>query len=155
MSHQSGDVIRPTVRSERSCNLTTVDIPFRHWRNEDNQSCSDTGSNRGVACQATLSAIISSRINCPRRIADHHLFDSYHLEKIKIGFNDKKLKHGESGAEAGGTITWDDFHSSPRAEVVLVSKDMVGFRVDAWCMKRQRSVHTVISQQSVQNAKMQ
>jgi hypothetical protein len=41
-------------------------------------------------------------------------------------------------SEIDGTqdvITWDDFHCSPRAEIVLVSKDMVGFRVDAWYMR--------------------
>lgn len=37
-------------------------------------------------------------------------------------------------------ITWDDFHNSPQAEIVLVSKDMMGFRVYAWYMKKKRSV---------------
>jgi hypothetical protein len=41
-----------------------------------------------------------------------------------------------SGPLAG--ITWDEFHCSPRAEVVLVSKDMIGFRVDAWYLKKRR-----------------
>lgn len=41
-----------------------------------------------------------------------------------------------SGPLAG--ITWDEFHCSPQAEVVLASKDMVGFRVDAWYMKKKR-----------------
>jgi hypothetical protein len=37
-----------------------------------------------------------------------------------------------------GEITWDEFHCNPRAEVVLVSKDMVGFRVDAFYMSKKR-----------------
>jgi len=37
-------------------------------------------------------------------------------------------------------ITWDAFHNSPQAEIVLVSKDLVGFRVYAWYMKKKRSV---------------
>jgi hypothetical protein len=41
-----------------------------------------------------------------------------------------------SGPLAG--ITWDEYHCSPRAELILVSKDMVGFRVDTWYMKKHR-----------------
>jgi len=36
------------------------------------------------------------------------------------------------------TITWDEYHCSPRAEVILVSSDMIGFRVDAWYLKKKR-----------------
>lgn len=35
-------------------------------------------------------------------------------------------------------ITWDEFYRSPRADVVLVSEDMVDFRVDSWYMKKKR-----------------
>jgi hypothetical protein len=40
-------------------------------------------------------------------------------------------------------FTWDGLHNSPQAEVVLVSKDKVGFRVYAWYMRRKRSVTSV------------
>jgi hypothetical protein len=48
----------------------------------------------------------------------------------------KMVDNATSGPLAG--ITWDEFHCSPRAEVVLVSKDMIGFRVDAWYLKKRR-----------------
>jgi hypothetical protein len=45
----------------------------------------------------------------------------------------------EAGAGVkAGEVTWDDFHNSPQAEIVLVSKDRVGFRVYAWYMKKKR-----------------
>ena len=51
-----------------------------------------------------------------------------HAEEVEMG-----------GISSGDdVIIWDEHHCSPRAEVVLVSKDMVGFRVDAWFMKRKR-----------------
>jgi len=37
-----------------------------------------------------------------------------------------------------GEIVWDEYHCNPRAEVVLVSKDMVGFRVEAWYIRKKR-----------------
>jgi hypothetical protein len=40
----------------------------------------------------------------------------------------------------GGELVWDEYHCNPRAEVVLVSNDMVGFRVEAWYIKKKRSV---------------
>jgi hypothetical protein len=49
-----------------------------------------------------------------------------------------EVEMGEISSTEDDVIIWDEHHSSPRAEVVLVSKDMVGFRVDAWFMKRKR-----------------
>jgi hypothetical protein len=37
-----------------------------------------------------------------------------------------------------GDIAWDEYHCNPRAEVVLVSSDMVGFRVEAWYISKKR-----------------
>jgi hypothetical protein len=48
----------------------------------------------------------------------------------------KMADEEDSGPLAG--ITWDEFHCSPRAELILVSKEMVGFRVDIWYMKKHR-----------------
>lgn len=50
------------------------------------------------------------------------------------------ISEGESQSSIIDSITWDDFHDSPQAEIVLVSKDMVGFRVYAWYMRKKRSV---------------
>ena len=41
-------------------------------------------------------------------------------------------KHIESVA-----LTWDTFHDNPNAEIVLISNDNVGFRVDAWYLAKQ------------------
>jgi hypothetical protein len=41
-------------------------------------------------------------------------------------------KQKDSSEEVNSEIVWDDYHCNPRAEVVLVSADMVGFRVDAF-----------------------
>jgi hypothetical protein len=37
-------------------------------------------------------------------------------------------------------VTWDDHYDNPKAEIILTSKDKIGFRVDAWQLKKQRSV---------------
>jgi hypothetical protein len=58
-------------------------------------------------------------------------------EHIEAGpSNEVEMK--EISSTEDDVIIWDEHHCSPRAEVVLVSKDMVGFRVDAWFMKRKR-----------------
>ena len=49
-----------------------------------------------------------------------------------------ETKAGEPDDTLKDTITWDDFHNSPQAEIVLVSKDMIGFRVYAWYLKQKR-----------------
>lgn len=43
-----------------------------------------------------------------------------------------------SDIATSGEIVWDEYHCNPRAEIVLVSKDMVGFRVEAWYIKKKR-----------------
>lgn len=43
-----------------------------------------------------------------------------------------------SEVATSGEIVWDEYHCNPRAEIVLVSKDMVGFRVEAWYIKKKR-----------------
>jgi hypothetical protein len=50
----------------------------------------------------------------------------------------KEVEMEQLSSDEDDVIIWDEHHSSPRAEVVLVSKDKVGFRVDAWFMKRKR-----------------
>jgi hypothetical protein len=35
-------------------------------------------------------------------------------------------------------ITWDEHYDNPDAKIVLVSKDKVGFRVEAWYLKKRR-----------------
>jgi hypothetical protein len=35
-------------------------------------------------------------------------------------------------------IIWDDHCDNPRAEIILVSNDMIGFRVKAWQLKKKR-----------------
>jgi hypothetical protein len=47
-------------------------------------------------------------------------------------------KQKGSDGEAKGEIVWDDYHCNPRAEAVLVSADMVGFRVDAFYISKKR-----------------
>jgi len=41
-------------------------------------------------------------------------------------------------ASTAGDIAWDELHCDPRAEVVLVSSDGVGFRVGSWYMREKR-----------------
>lgn len=35
-----------------------------------------------------------------------------------------------------GSICWDTHYDSPKADLILISKDMVGFRVDSWLMAK-------------------
>jgi hypothetical protein len=35
-------------------------------------------------------------------------------------------------------IRWDEQYDNPASEIVLVSSDRVGFRVDAWVFKKKR-----------------
>jgi hypothetical protein len=35
-------------------------------------------------------------------------------------------------------ITWDKHYDNPDAKIILVSKDRVGFRVEAWYLKKKR-----------------
>jgi hypothetical protein len=37
-----------------------------------------------------------------------------------------------------GVKSWDDSHDNPKAEVVLISNDSIGFRVDAWYFAEKR-----------------
>jgi hypothetical protein len=37
-----------------------------------------------------------------------------------------------------GVKQWDDHHNNPKAEVILVSTDEVGFRVDSWYFSQKR-----------------
>jgi hypothetical protein len=41
---------------------------------------------------------------------------------------------------SSANVTWDDHYDNPKAEIILTSKDKIGFRVDAWQLKKQRSV---------------
>ena len=34
--------------------------------------------------------------------------------------------------------TWDEHYDNPKAEIILVSNDKIGFRVDAWQFKKER-----------------
>lgn len=34
--------------------------------------------------------------------------------------------------------SWDDYYDNPKAEIVLVSNDKIGFRADAWQFKKRR-----------------
>jgi hypothetical protein len=34
--------------------------------------------------------------------------------------------------------SWDDHYDNPKAEIILVSKDRIGFRVDAWHFQKER-----------------
>jgi hypothetical protein len=47
-------------------------------------------------------------------------------------------KQKGSDEKVKGEIVWDGYHCNPRAEVVLVSADMVGFRVDAFYITMKR-----------------
>jgi hypothetical protein len=44
----------------------------------------------------------------------------------------------KAGPKKSGGITWDKHHCNPRAEIILVSEDMIGFRVDVWYMTQKR-----------------
>jgi hypothetical protein len=35
-------------------------------------------------------------------------------------------------------IISDDYYDNPRAEIILISNDMIGFRVKAWQLKKKR-----------------
>jgi hypothetical protein len=35
-------------------------------------------------------------------------------------------------------IIWDSHYDNPKAEIILISDDMIGFRVKAWQLKKQR-----------------
>jgi hypothetical protein len=61
---------------------------------------------------------------------------SISMETSQSQISTKIVDQVISGPLAG--ITWDEFHCSPRAEVVLISQDMIGFRVDAWYLKKRR-----------------
>jgi hypothetical protein len=37
-----------------------------------------------------------------------------------------------------GVKSWDTAHNNPKAEIVLVSDEGVGFRVDAWYFSQER-----------------
>jgi len=63
----------------------------------------------------------------------------YHISKYETMSDHKtEIKAGKTDDALNDTITWDDFHNSPQAEIVLVSKDMIGFRVYAWYLKQKR-----------------
>jgi hypothetical protein len=49
---------------------------------------------------------------------------------MKDETKDKDVKEQE--------IKWDEQYDNPAAEIVLVSSDKVGFRVDAWFFKKKR-----------------
>lgn len=34
--------------------------------------------------------------------------------------------------------SWDEHYDNPKADIILVSNDKVGFRVDAWHFKKER-----------------
>lgn len=76
-------------------------------------------------------------------VSHHHLLfllSQHHIPSMPV--QQKTTEPGqevESTAKTvGDVVRWDDCHSSPRAEEVLVSEDMVGFRVDAWYLKMKR-----------------
>jgi hypothetical protein len=41
-------------------------------------------------------------------------------------------------ATAMTDITWDEHYDNPDAKIILVSKDKVGFRIEAWYIKKKR-----------------
>jgi hypothetical protein len=41
-------------------------------------------------------------------------------------------------ASPPANVTWDDHYDDPKAEVILIANDRIGFRVDAWQLKKQR-----------------
>ena len=45
-----------------------------------------------------------------------------------------------STTSSSASVTWDDHYDNPKAEIILTSKNKIGFRVDAWQLKKQRSV---------------
>jgi hypothetical protein len=54
---------------------------------------------------------------------------------------DEAVKNENKGKEvAEQEIEWDEQYDNPAAEIVLLSSDRVGFRVDAWFFKKKRSV---------------
>ena len=49
----------------------------------------------------------------------------------------KDLKSDSDETKSDG-ITWDEFYDDPKADLILVSSDNVGFRVDARAFARKR-----------------
>jgi hypothetical protein len=72
----------------------------------------------------------------------------YHLATLignmsdKAGENEqsekKKEEDKEDNEDTQDEIKWDDRYDNPTSEIVLVSSDKVGFRIDAWIFKKQR-----------------
>jgi hypothetical protein len=58
---------------------------------------------------------------------------------------DFEPKKDKTGYQSVHVKTWDEHRNNPTAEVVLVSRDRIGFRVEAWYISKQRSVIWFIS----------
>jgi hypothetical protein len=60
----------------------------------------------------------------------------------KAGENEQSEKKEEEDHEdkedKEDKITWDERYDNPASEIVLVSNDEVGFRVDCWLFKEHR-----------------
>ena len=48
-----------------------------------------------------------------------------------------ETKHGQNKSE-DNSITWDEFYDDPNADLVLVSSDRVGFKVEARVFAKKR-----------------
>lgn len=44
----------------------------------------------------------------------------------------------EQADESLGVDKWDDHYDSPKGDLILVSKERIGFRVDAWTLAKKR-----------------
>lgn len=48
-------------------------------------------------------------------------------------------KNQEQGGNTDMTnVKWDDQYDNPDSEIILISNDKVGFRVDTWFFKKKR-----------------
>jgi hypothetical protein len=124
---RSGSALDDDAFTQHSGTYTRTNPPFGYW---------------ALHISQLSSAIFYSHYQLHFR-SQLRLLDIYKRNPTKtMGDNDEAgagVKAGEVTA-FDDNITWDDFHNSPQAEIMLVSKDLVGFRVYAWYMKKKRLV---------------
>jgi hypothetical protein len=106
----------PLITVVKRCSLTTSDDP-------------------DPACLAVLSVDLVIRYSLIQLVLLGHC--DYSIRRIEAELSPNTSE--DPAGEAGGLV-WDEFHRDPRAEVVLVSKDNIGFRVPAWSLAQSRCV---------------
>lgn len=71
-----------------------------------------------------------------RAMTEIELERDYH-EIVCVGGNAPLCdSHDPEPVSSDGSITWDEHYDSPKADLILISKVVVGFRVDSYLMAK-------------------